>query len=143
MKPSIRLLAALVAAQLIAGCNTDPGYKEYIQTGLSEIAPGYTEKYDSIFIVSRMGCNSCKNDADRIVKARLDNSRNLYIFTNLQSQKLLRIEYGKDRLQQPNVIVDKDSRFWKQRYVESAYPVLFTLSDDRELEFSYLLDSVY
>lgn len=128
---------------VFSACQPKADYSTYIREKLEISHPQYYEDYDSIFIIPRVGCNSCKNDADKAVRKRLDKFRNLYIFTNINSKKLLIIEYGKETLGQTNVYVDSENNFYKPSFSESGYPTLLTVNADGSLKFHYLLDEIY
>lgn len=122
------------------GCKRKVTYIDYIQDVLSESYPSWSVDYDSIFIVPRMGCNSCTNRADKIIKSRFTNDRNLFIFTNIQTKKLVNIEFGKETVARNNVVMDTSNKYWKQRFVECAYPILLVTKPDGTVDFKYLLD---
>lgn len=136
------LYGLLILPAFIAMSCTDNSYTGFVESALRAEVPGY-EKYDTIFIITRRGCNSCTNQADRIFKTRGGNKQNLFIFTNLESEKRLRIELSKDRLQQDNVFVDHDKRFWTNKFVEAQYPTALIRNDNGEYEFKYMLDILF
>lgn len=137
LNPTIIITSVLF---LFTSCHPNDAYIHYIQENLQKELPEFTEKYDSIFIIPRSGCNSCINKADAIILPRLRNKRNLYIFTNIPSKKMLRIQFGSRQLEQENVIVDTDKLYWRQQYKESAYPTLLLVNPDKTLKFNFLLD---
>ena len=119
-----------------ASCN-DNSYEAYINSTLADEIPNYN-KYDSIFIIPRSGCTSCAAQADIIFKAGHRNKKNLYIFTSLYSEKDLRIELGRERIYSDNVFIDKDNKFWKQKFEESHYPTRFTKEGTDDYVFDYM-----
>lgn len=137
-----RSICLLISVLLLCsyGCKRKVTYVDYIQDTLTEAYPNWSADYDSIFIVPRMGCNSCTNRADKIIKSRLKNERNLFILTNIQTKKLVNIEFGKENVSRDNVVMDTSNKYWKQRFVECAYPVLLVTNPDGTLDFKYLLD---
>lgn len=140
MKSSILYLSILCfISALCINCSRQDTYLQYIQRVCKDHVPNFENDYDSIFILPRIGCQSCKVQSDLIIKQRLDNTRNLYILTNLESKKLLKIEYGTN-LQRENIIIDNENNFYNPHYEESAYPVLLVKQKDGTLSFDYLLD---
>ena len=134
-------IIATSLACIIMAC-TDDSYTGYVESALKSGVPGY-QKYDTVFIITRRGCNSCTNQADRIFKSRGNNKQNLFIFTNLESEKRLRIELGRERLEQDNVLVDTDKRFWSNKFTEAQYPTALIRNDKGQYEFKYMLDILY
>lgn len=125
---------------VLPSCNRKPAYPQQIQVALESVMPNYEAEYDSIYIIPRRGCQSCTVTADKIVKHHINDTRSLFIFTDLLSRKVLRIEYGSANINRSNVFVDSEKQFRPQGYEEAAYPVLLIVQADGTLKFNYLLD---
>lgn len=97
--------------------------------------------YSYIVIIPRKGCHACTMEADAFFLKNKDNDRYLFIFTNLVSEKLLKIEIGYENVNKKNVLIDKIGRFHSSQYIDSEYPLLLTKKKDGQYQCSYLLDS--
>ncbi len=137
-----KLIVISIAAVLITlvSCK-ETDYSSYVYSSIVDNVPNY-ECYDSIFIVPRTGCNSCKDLADMIVKEKYKNKNNLVIFTDIQSKKLLYIELGKEMFVQENVIIDEKKQFWQQRFKEASYPILVIREPNSSYQIHYMLDKL-
>lgn len=70
----------------ILGCKSEDTYQQFIFKNLRQYPDFNVELFDSIFIIPRLGCNSCTKQADQIIKNKFNNLDNLFIFTNIQSK---------------------------------------------------------
>lgn len=134
------LLLSVLLAVILISCQTDT-YKDSIIDQLSKTEAFAISDFDSIMIIPRVGCNSCTREADAIYRDLKNHDRILFIFTNLQSIKLLKIQNGWDVCHRKNVVIDSINSFYYSNHEESQYPGLIVINDNK-VDFKYLLDSV-
>jgi|GEM_PF-1651791 lipoprotein len=136
-KNYIRLSFILIIS-ILSGC-TKQGYPDFIENTIMERTPEFREKFDTIVIIPRLGCNSCTYEADKYYRKHTNSERTLFIFTNLQSKKLLMIEAGTNIEHKRNVLVDYKNSFWSHKYKECEYPTILFTDIDGYLNYEYLL----
>lgn len=133
-----RLFFAVVICVCLTGC-AKPNYVDYQTEALSVKNPDFSERFDTIVIIPRLGCNACTHSADKYYQKHKDDIGTLFVFTNLQSEKLLKIENGYDIADRHNVIIDKDNRHFSYDYEESNYSVILIGDSNGSYTFEYLL----
>lgn len=99
--------------------------------------------YDSVVVIPRLGCNACTQEADRYYQRYKDNEKILFIFTNLQNLKLLKIQNGYDIVNRSNVIIDKENKYYLKKMSQSDYPSIIYRQEDGSLCHEYLLESTH
>lgn len=119
---------------------SERNYVDYQLTLLSEVKNGFIDRYDTVVIIPRIGCNACTHDADIFFKQHKDDPRTYFVFTNLQSKKLLKIENGFDLDKRDNVFIDENNKHYSYDYDESNYPILLIKQPDNSYRQEYLLD---
>lgn len=113
----------------------------YLNEQLEEYYASAFSDYSYIVIIPRKGCHACTMEADAFYKKNREDNRCLFIFTDLVSEKLLKIEVGYDNVCRKNVLVDKEGHFHSSQYADSEYPLLLTKKENGQFKCSYLLDS--
>lgn len=122
-------------------CLTQPDtLQTYLNKQLDKYCASILSEYSYIVIIPRKGCHACTVEADTFFKEHKDD-KCLFIFTNLISEKLLKIEIGYNNVNLKNVLVDKDGHFHSSQYADSDYPLLLTKDKDGQFQCSFLLDS--
>lgn len=133
------IYASFLSSFLLCGCSR-PDYADFIEESLNKNNPDFRNLFDTIVIIPRLGCNSCTRDADRYYRLHKESSDIMFIFTNLQSKKMLRIENGSDIESRSNVYIDEGRSFWSPEYEESEYPTILTRDAGGHLTYEYLLE---
>lgn len=93
--------------------------------------------YNYCLIIPGAGCEGCISGAEDIVKSYYKRSDVLYIFTSIESLKMLREKVGNDALSSKNVVIDQDNAFCSNSE-KSIYPVLFKIEKGKVTSTSYL-----
>ncbi len=141
MKNAMFKFLALMALYLMMTACKTASYEDSMQTLLVTEVGNSLQDYDSIVIIPRLGCNSCTHEADKYYQKFKTNRNLLFIFTNLQNLKLLKIENGYDLVKRENVMVDSENRYFLKGFEESDYPGILYWNDDGKLIHEYLLES--
>lgn len=134
-----RILLLLLVGMLFS-CQSE-NLQIYLNGQLAKHCSETLSDYSYVVIIPRRGCHSCTMEADAFFKKHRDNDKCLFIFTNLVSEKLLKIEVGYDIVNQTNVIIDKDNHFYSSHYIDSGYPLLLTRQNGDSFQYKFLLDS--
>ncbi len=84
-------------------------------------------------VIPQYGCSGCISQGKRFAKEHLNSSCFSIVFTKIQDLKKLKIDFGYEEVDAPNVILDTDNTL--EGYVE-GYPVMITENEKIELDNS-------
>jgi hypothetical protein len=89
-----------------------------------------------LFILPRLGCSGCINNATSFVVENLDEIPNsLVLITGVEDNKKLRIQVGEEFLSHEDVVIDKGNEFMKPP-LASSYPRIIRLKNGKVMEVS-------
>lgn len=97
--------------------------------------------YRYIAIIPRKGCHACTMQADAFFKEHRKDERCLFVFTNLVSEKLLKIEVGYENFSGKNILIDRENHLYNPEYTDSEYPLLLIRKENGQYQCCFLLDS--
>ena len=126
----------LIVIILFAACSEND-YK----TELTKVLKNNIEdllNYDLIVVMPGSGCTGCITVAEDMFQNNVSNERYLFVFTHNISQKNLKIKLGSDNFTKPNVIIDKDNRFYLKNYEERIYPLAIVLNKGKIVKVDLL-----
>lgn len=89
-------------------------------------------------IIPNQGCEGCISQAEAFVKKNIkekDNTR--YIFTRIQSIKLLKIKLGNDIVNSSKVLLDTANIIQYPDKKKEIYPMTVNLSDNKISKVAY------
>lgn len=136
--PIVFVLSGIIMSLLLSCVSSNFDYKDFIQGQLFENIPdSQIEGIDTIVIIPRLGCSSCVAQSDKFYFNNRGKKNIIFIFTNLESEKRLRIDIG---VTDKNAIIDKNNNFYNPKYAESSYPILLIVKDGAIATVNYLLD---
>lgn len=92
--------------------------------------------YSNFLIIPGSGCQGCISDAEQFViqKAKTLEDKILIVFTNIGSEKLLKLRLGPELSKGPNILLDANDDL----HYTSIYPVYFKLENGDILNFKPL-----
>lgn len=86
----------------------------------------------SYVIIPNQGCDGCISTAEDFVKKHYATNDHIrYIFTRIQSVKLLRIKLGSEVMNSSKVLLDTANVIVYPDKVKAIYPMIVTISDGR------------
>jgi len=92
----------------------------------------------SYIIIPNQGCEGCISTAEAFVKNNISKSDNIrYIFTRIQSAKLLKIKLGNDVMSSNKVLLDTADTIEYPDKGKEIYPMIVTVKDHRVDKVSY------
>lgn len=90
---------------------------------------------DELVLIPGSGCRECINKMHQfIIENASSTKQTTYIFTSLDSPKMLNLQLGDQIIALPNILIDKDNSI----FLKSIYPVYITLNQNSALEFKEL-----
>lgn len=109
----------------VIGC-VEPEYKETTNS-LSKILPATTEDM-IVVVIPNQGCTGCISEAESYVMANHQKAPNIsYVFTRIQSHKLLKRKLGDSILNRTNVILDEKNYITYPDEEKEIYPMIIYL----------------
>lgn len=139
MKSKILLFLSVCIMSSCLGRPDD--VQEFLNRQLEKHFVSVPLDYSYVVVIPRKGCNACAKKADELFEKHKKDSTCLFIFTNLISEKLLKIEIGYDNANLYNVLIDRDNYYYSSDYVDCGYPLLLKKKEDGRFVCSFLLDS--
>jgi len=92
----------------------------------------------SYVIIPNQGCEGCISTAEAFVKNNIGKSDNIrYIFTRIQSAKLLKIKLGNDVMSSNKVLLDTADMIEYPDKEKEIYPMIVTVKDHRVDKVTY------
>jgi len=130
MKKNKSIILTLIFVLVFMGCNSN---KINYYTALSETVLNSMDEdmalYDMIVFIPGSGCTGCITNAEHYFKKNLTNERIKFIFTDINSKKLLRMLIGEDNIGRSNIFIDEDNIFNLKEYDERNYPYVLQIKD--------------
>lgn len=99
----------------------------------------------TLFIVPGAGCQGCISGAEYFIKENIEYYKDIvFVFTNIQSVKVLRMKLGDQVFNSPNIYLDKNNNFLNIGNKNSIYPIITHLTDGEITQLKYVSpDSEY
>jgi CRISPR/Cas system-associated endonuclease Cas3-HD len=92
----------------------------------------------SYVIIPNQGCEGCISKAEDFVKKNINKSDNIrYIFTRIQSTKLLRIKLGSDVMTSNKILFDTGNTIQYPDKKNDIYPMIVTFHNQRIAGITY------
>lgn len=92
----------------------------------------------SYVIIPNQGCEGCISTAEAFVKKHIDRQDNIrYIFTRIQSVKLLRIKLGSKVMSSSKILLDTTNLIGYPDKKKHIYPMIVTIKDHEIDEVIY------
>lgn len=96
-------------------------------------------QYSHYIIIPGAGCEGCISGTEYFVKENYQRADILYIFTNIESVKILKFKLGKDLIESSNVIIDTENKFNRPTNdVNSIYPMILAFENNKVTQISYV-----
>lgn len=95
--------------------------------------------YSHCIIIPGAGCDGCISGAEYFVIENYQRANVLYIFTKIESIKLLKYKLGNDIVNAPNVLFDADNKFDKNENDQNAiYPAIYNIKNNKVTGVNYV-----
>jgi hypothetical protein len=133
-----KVFTTLFIMILLCSCKGKNDYGSFLNKQLKSHYASYISDYDTIIIIPREGCNACIREAESFLKENGDNKEYLFIFTRTSSQKELTIVFGKDMMEQKNILIDRHHIFHLFEEADSYYPLILTKNTDGNFSYNHL-----
>jgi hypothetical protein len=91
----------------------------------------------SYVIIPNQGCEGCISEAEAFVKKNITKSNIRYIFTRIQSTKLLKIKLGNDIMNSQKILLDTANTIEYPDKKNDIYPMIVTVSDHKITGITY------
>ena len=92
----------------------------------------------SYIIIPNQGCEGCISQAEAFVKKNITKKDSIrYIFTRIQSTKLLKIKLGSDIMSSNKVLLDTANIIEYPDKKNEIYPMTVTISNHRITNVTY------
>lgn len=92
----------------------------------------------SYVIIPNQGCEGCISQAEDFVKKHITGTDNIrYIFTRIQSTKLLKIKLGSDIMRSRKILLDTANIIEYPDKKNDIYPMIVTVSDHKITHVTY------
>lgn len=92
----------------------------------------------SYVIIPNQGCEGCISHAEAFVKKNITRPDNIrYIFTRIQSTKLLKIKLGNDIMSSRKILLDTANIIVYPDKKNDIYPMVVTLQNNRIIHVTY------
>lgn len=134
VKSNYNYLLFLLTVLLIAACSDNHAKLSRAIGALDadRLAAG------SYVIIPNQGCEGCISTAEAFVKNNIDNSDSIrYIFTRIQSVKLLKIKLGNDVMSSSKVLLDTADMIEYDDKEKAIYPMIVSIKDHRIDKITY------
>lgn len=133
MKNTYLILISFII--LLGGCTNK---NSYFSNLLKEL-PNDNGKYRYYVVVPGGGCNGCISSAENFVKENYSRKNILFVFTRIESVKVLKLKLGEKICESDNVIIDKENKFEiPSSNPNSIYPAFISLDKNRVTKVNYL-----
>lgn len=129
-------LLLLFLTLLVSACSRQNGVGKLSQAidalDANDLATG------SYVIIPNQGCEGCISTAEAFVKNNIGKSDSIrYIFTRIQSAKLLKIKLGNDVMSSNKVLLDTADMIEYPDKEKEIYPMIVTVKDHRVDKVTY------
>ncbi|MGO4291194.1 hypothetical protein [Chitinophaga sp. RAB17] len=92
----------------------------------------------SYVIIPNQGCEGCISTAEDFVKKHYATNENIrYIFTRIQSSKLLKVKLGSEVMGSSHVLLDTANVIVYPDKAKAIYPMIITMSDGHITGITY------
>lgn len=88
-------------------------------------------------IIPNQGCEGCISQAEAFVKKNITKNNIRYVFTRIQSTKLLKIKLGNDIMSSRKVLLDTANKIEYPDKKNDIYPMIVTVSDHKVSRITY------
>lgn len=88
-------------------------------------------------IIPNQGCEGCISQAEAFVKKNITKDSIRYIFTRIQSTKLLRIKLGNDIMSSRKILLDTANIIEYPDKKNDIYPMIITVFDHKISRITY------
>jgi hypothetical protein len=89
-------------------------------------------------IIPNQGCEGCISQAEAFVKKNIRAGNNTrYIFTRIQSTKLLKIKLGTEIMNSSKILLDTANTIVYPDKKKEIYPMTVTLADNKIIKLTY------
>jgi len=88
-------------------------------------------------IIPNQGCEGCISQAEAFVKKNITKNNIRYVFTRIQSTKLLRIKLGNDIMSSRKILLDTANIIVYPDKKNNIYPMTVTVSDHKITRIIY------
>lgn len=89
------------------------------------------DSLSTIVIIPGAGCPGCITKAEFYCEEHQNDRGSLFIFTNIVSEKILRLKSKDIDFSSPSIIVDTSNTFFFPEYYDSEYPVIIKVEDGK------------
>lgn len=130
---NVRFIYSLLFLFLIScSAGNDSLYKSITVLDTNMLATG------SYVVIPNQGCEGCISQAEDFVKKNINHSDNVrYIFTRIQSTKLLGIKLGRDVMDSKKILLDTANIISYPDKKNDIYPMVVTLKNRRITHLTY------
>lgn len=95
--------------------------------------------YSYCVIIPGAGCEGCISNSEDLVKEYSGRSDILFVFTRIETLKLLKYKLGEQVSSSHNLIYDVDNRFEEiEEGIDNIYPVVCFIKNDKVIDWCYV-----
>ncbi len=99
----------------------------------------HEKRYDYCIVIPGAGCDGCISGAEYFVVENYQRANVLYIFTKIESVKLLKHKLGDNIVNAPNILLDVDGMFDKNgNNPNDIYPAIYNISQNKVTDVNYM-----
>lgn len=122
---------------LLFSCKRTVTYEENISNKLDDLDKFNFQKYSHVVIIPGSGCSGCISEAEAFFLENYENDKIFFIFTKINSLKILRLRIG-DLLDRINVLIDLNDIFFIKNSTSSLYPVILNIQNNKIITYKVL-----
>jgi hypothetical protein len=131
---NVRLTYSLIFLFTLMACSAD---NESLRKSIDALDANIfsTGRY---VIIPNQGCEGCISQAEAFVKKNISRSDSIrYIFTRIQSTKLLKIKLGSDIIASRKILLDTANIITYPDKKNDIYPMIITFQNRRITDITY------
>ncbi len=115
---------------IFVSCTTNSSYEHFLESRLQKKFGITLKDYNAVLMMPSVGCSGCISDAEYFVVQHFDSIEHVkFIFTKLESKKILKHKIGDSIYFNKDVFIDTNNIFIYSGNDKSIYPAIVYLSD--------------
>lgn len=129
------LLFILLFPIFVCSCTSEAVIVQKLESWLER----HANNYSYCVIIPGAGCEGCILEGEYFAKEYAGRPDILFIFTRIETLKLLKYKLGEEIASNPNIVFDTDNYFEEiEKGKNNIYPVVFRLNNSKITDFHYV-----